>query len=693
MCGIIGAVNFNDSIELVKTGLKVMKNRGIDSTNIIEVNQNIMLGHNLHAVIDFVTQPLKSEKGILVINGEIYNYKELSKKYNFTVKNDSELVIKLIDKFGIKQIEKILAELDGVFALAYFSKKENTLVLARDIIGEVPLVYYFNKKENKFAFASEKKAFNLEMRNLNPRKALFLKIDNKKKLKVSFKDLKFEKQKINQKNIEKDLETALISSVKKRIPDKSFALLLSGGIDSYLIGTLFKKNNKKFKTYFTCIKDLKNPADLEFAKLAAKDLGSKLKINYVSTAELEKELPKIIELIESTDPTRVGVASVLYFATKNIKEKVVFSGLGADELFAGYSRFKNSNDVNKDCFSYLLKMYENDLYYQNIVCMNNKTEFRLPFLDKKVVELSLALNPKRKINKNENKIFLRDFLRKLNALEVLTIRKKKAAQYGSNFDKAIEKIAKKSNFKSKADYLNSLNKKNFSKPKNIKLASLLSTGKDSIFAMHLMQKKGHEISCFITIDSSNKDSFMFHTPTIKLAKSISKVTKIPLIIVKTKGEKEKELVDLEKGIRNAIKKYKIEGVVSGALYSNYQRERIEKITEKLAITSFSPLWHLNQTTYLKQVIKSGLGVVITKIACYGLDTSWLGRRIDSKAIEELILLEKKYGINVAGEGGEYETLVVDAPFFNKEIKIEFDKLIENEFTGEIIIKKIKLKEK
>lgn len=430
---------------------------------------------------------------------------------------------------------------------------------------------------------------------------------------------------------------------------------------------------------------------MEFAKIAAKNLKSKLKIISISLNKFEKELPKIIALIESSDPVRVGVASTIYFATKNIKEKVVFLGLGADELFAGYSRFKNSKNINADCYSYLIKLYENDLYYQNIVCMNNKTELRLPYLDTNFVKFALSLDSKFKINSKKNKIFLRDFSKEMSGEKLIFNRNKKAAQYGSNFDKALEVLAKKNGFKSKADYLKNIGEKiKYKKPKNINLCGLLSTGKDSIYAINLMQKQGYKIKCLITIASKNKDSFMFHTPTIKLSNSIADSIKIPLIVVKTIGEKESELIDLKKAISLAIKKYSVEGVVNGALYSNYQRQRIEKICENLGVRSFSPLWHMNQAKYLEKLIKEGFVFIITKIACYGLDESWLGRKIDEKSIKELIKLEKKYGINVAGEGGEYETLIVDAPIFNKKLEINFDKKMENEFTGEIIIKKFKL---
>ncbi|MEI7961983.1 MAG: diphthine--ammonia ligase, partial [archaeon] len=271
---------------------------------------------------------------------------------------------------------------------------------------------------------------------------------------------------------------------------------------------------------------------------------------------------------------------------------------------------------------------------------------------------------------------------------------KKAAQYGSNFDKAIEILAKKNNFFSKAQYLKnffeneSVEVKNLTK--NIPIGALISTGKDSLFALYLMQKQGYDVKCLITIDSKNKDSYMFHTPTISLAKLQSKAIGIPLIIAKTNGQKEIELADLQKAIKIGVNKFGIEGVCSGALYSNYQRERIEHICENLGIRSFSPLWHMNQLAYLKHLISARFGVIITKIAAKGLDEKWLGRIIDLNAIDELAVLETKLGINPAGEGGEYESLVIDAPIFRKKIEVLLEKNMQNEFNGEIIVKSAKL---
>ncbi|MBT7241191.1 MAG: diphthine--ammonia ligase [Candidatus Diapherotrites archaeon] len=683
MCGIIGVVNLEDTV--VEKGLEIMASRGADASKITKL-EHITFGHNLHSIIDYVEQPLVSAKGMLVINCEIYNWEELRDKYKLKAKNDAELVLKLIELKGMKKIVNVVEELDGDFAFAYFSKKANKIILAKDLAGVKPLAFSINTKEGKFAFATEKKALPFKSTHINPRKITIYDIKTKK---IKNIDRWIDKKKVLDKNEIKDL---LELAVKKRIPKKELALLLSGGVDSALIGKILQNNKMKFNSYFAGIKDLTEPKDLAFAKGVAKELGTKLNVNLVTVEEFEKELPKIISLIESTDPVRVGVASTIYFATKKVKEKVVLSGLGADELFAGYNRFKNSTQVNKDCYSYFIKMYENDLYFEDIITMSNKVELRVPYLDKKLVEKALRLNPKYKIDteKDINKIILREYAQELGLGNEFSYRPKKAAQYGSNFDKALEKLAKKNNFSSKAKYLNSLT----SEKNNTPVAALISTGKDSLYAMHLMQKQGYNVKCLITIDSENKDSFMFHTPTIEFAKLQAKALDIPLIIVKTKGEKEEELKDLEKAISQAKKEFGIEGICSGALYSNYQRSRIENICESVGIRAFAPLWQMNQLDYLKQVMKEGFDVIITKIACYKLDEGWLGSTIDGNTISKLKKLEEDVGVNPAGEGGEYETLVLDMPTFKQKIRIEkSEKKMENEFTGELIIKKSKLVKK
>ena len=223
----------------------------------------------------------------------------------------------------------------------------------------------------------------------------------------------------------------------------------------------------------------------------------------------------------------------------------------------------------------------------------------------------------------------------------------------------------------------------------MKLALLLSGGKDSVYAGYLAKKYNHEISCLISILSTNKESYMFHTPSIEKTKSQAEAMKIPIILQETSGKKEIELKDLEKAIKLAIKKYKIEGVVTGAVQSVYQSSRIQKICNKLKIECFNPLWQVDELNYLNDLIKNKFKVIITGVFAFPLDKSWLGRQIDKKFIEDISKLNDKYKLSIIGEGGEFETFVLNCPLFKNELKIKsFQdfKEGENSFRREIELK-------
>ena len=154
---------------------------------------------------------------------------------------------------------------------------------------------------------------------------------------------------------------------------------------------------------------------------------------------------------------------------------------------------------------------------------------------------------------------------------------------------------------------------------------------------------------------------------------------IPLLIQKTKGEKEKELKDLEKAIKRAKEKYKIKGIVTGALYSVYQASRIQKICDKLNLKCLNPLWHKDEIEYLKELIDNQFKIIILGVFAYPLNQSWLGKIINNKFIEEVKQLQEKYEIHPAGEGGEFETFVINCPLFKEELKVKSFKDIS---TGE-----------
>ena len=161
----------------------------------------------------------------------------------------------------------------------------------------------------------------------------------------------------------------------------------------------------------------------------------------------------------------------------------------------------------------MLKKYERDTYSDDVITMNNNIELRLPFLDKGLVEYCLKIPEKYKITGNITKVILREAALKLGLDKEIAQRKKKAAQYGSNSHKTIKKLTKQHGFKFMSEYL-----RGFYPRHNVKLGALVSSGKDSIYAMHVMQKQNYSIECMITLKSTNQDSFMLHTPGIEMVK-------------------------------------------------------------------------------------------------------------------------------------------------------------------------------
>lgn len=204
----------------------------------------------------------------------------------------------------------------------------------------------------------------------------------------------------------------------------------------------------------------------------------------------------------------------------------------------------------------------------------------------------------------------------------------------------------------------------------MKAGILFSGGKDSTYSAFLAKKAGYELSCLITIFSYNKESYMFHTPSISQVESQAQTMNIPLIIEKTEGKKEDELEDLERAIKKAKEEYEIDTIVTGALHSVYQSSRIQKICNKLNLKCFNPLWHKDEISYLRELIDNNFDVMIIGVFAYPLSQSWLGRKIDEQLVKETEKLKEKYNIHAAGEGGEFETFVLNCPLFKKQLKVK-----------------------
>jgi uncharacterized protein (TIGR00290 family) len=162
------------------------------------------------------------------------------------------------------------------------------------------------------------------------------------------------------------------------------------------------------------------------------------------------------------------------------------------------------------------------------------------------------------------------------------------------------------------------------------------------------------------------------------------------MIYYTKGVKEDELKDLEEAIKKAVEDYKIEGIVTGAVCSNYQESRIKNIADKLRIKCINPLWQKNQIDLLKEIVDKKFKVIICGVFAYGLE-NFIGREINKEFVEEIEILNKKYKISPVGEGGEFESFVLNAPFFKYKLIIKKNHVIkDSNYSKTLIIDEINL---
>ena len=199
----------------------------------------------------------------------------------------------------------------------------------------------------------------------------------------------------------------------------------------------------------------------------------------------------------------------------------------------------------------------------------------------------------------------------------------------------------------------------------MRLAALFSGGKDSTYAAHLASLLGHDVSYLVTMFPARDDSWMFHTVNIGLAPNVAQAMGIESVVVETSGEKEAELQDL----KPAIAGLNVDGLVTGAIASSYQRSRVDGICSELEIEHVAPIWGRESSELVREMIANGMSIIVTAVAAMGLDEKWLGKTFDEGALEELSFLSERYGVDVCGEGGEMETLVLDAPWFTSKLEI------------------------
>jgi ABC transporter with metal-binding/Fe-S-binding domain ATP-binding protein len=201
----------------------------------------------------------------------------------------------------------------------------------------------------------------------------------------------------------------------------------------------------------------------------------------------------------------------------------------------------------------------------------------------------------------------------------------------------------------------------------MRLAALYSGGKDSTFSIFKAKQAGHHIATLVSMRPHSDDSLFFHYPNVWLTDLLAKAMQMPLAsfdIAKT--SKEAEVEALEHAIITVKSVYGIDGIVHGAISSNFQNQLFKKICTKNGLTMITPIWNISLDRYLDELLSENFDIIFVSVSAMGLERCWLGKSFDRSSLDRLSSLSRKFGFNLAFEGGEAETLVLDCPLFEKE---------------------------
>ncbi|MCU0861922.1 MAG: diphthine--ammonia ligase, partial [Methanomassiliicoccales archaeon] len=200
----------------------------------------------------------------------------------------------------------------------------------------------------------------------------------------------------------------------------------------------------------------------------------------------------------------------------------------------------------------------------------------------------------------------------------------------------------------------------------MRLAALFSGGKDSTYAAYLMEQMGHEVQVLVSVLPGDPFSMVFHTPNLHLLPLMAEAMGRSMVTVRSDGTEDGDLDALAR----ALSMVRVEGVVTGAVASDYQWDRINGVCERLGLRVFSPLWRKEQASLMRDIIASGTRAMVVAVMAEGLGPEWLGRTLDDEALQELMGLRSSKGISPSGEGGEYESLVLDSPLHLRPLVVE-----------------------
>jgi len=199
----------------------------------------------------------------------------------------------------------------------------------------------------------------------------------------------------------------------------------------------------------------------------------------------------------------------------------------------------------------------------------------------------------------------------------------------------------------------------------MRLASLYSGGKDSTFSLYIMEQMGHDVPYLVNIRPEDDASWIFHTPNLDVVPLMAESMGKELVTASSSGTEEGDM----DGLRRALEGLDVDGIITGAVWSDYQWDRMNHVCNDLGLKVMSPLWRKDQDLLMDAFLDSGIRAII--VGCYaeGLGEEWLGREINAESVKELKELRRKFGISIMGEGGEYESMTIDSPMHSGPIEI------------------------
>jgi asparagine synthase (glutamine-hydrolysing) len=415
MCGIVAEHGASDPAELERM-LERIAHRGPDDRGSIQVNGN-WLGHRRLSIVDVEggAQPLRTAQAdaFLVGNGEVYNHENVRSRLEgreILTTSDNEVALHLLDEFGPESLRR----LNGMYAFV-MATEDGRFVAARDPVGIKPL--YWAKRNGSVRFASEMHAFDEDWQERVepfPPGCAWTPEDGLIRFAAAVPDVL--EPLAPGTDLRAGTRDVLVRSVERQMMgDVPVGVFLSGGLDSSLVAAIAARWCAREGTVLhTFAVGTEGSPDLLAARTVAEHLGTDHHETDYRAAEALESLPNVVRAIESFDPGLVRSAVPNYMLARMTRQhvRVVLTGEGADELFAGYDymqEFTEPAGLHAELERTVRSLHNLNLQRCDRVTMAHAVEARVPFLDREVIEWALRVPASEKVGRPEKKLLREAF--------------------------------------------------------------------------------------------------------------------------------------------------------------------------------------------------------------------------------------------------------------------------------------------